>query len=249
MGHQGALIEVKNFYKSFGSKVIHKGVSFDLYANEVVSIIGGSGSGKSVFLRALIGLEKPDRGQIFYKGHDVTHLNEEQWYEIRKNVAYVFQGGALFDSLTVEENLFYPLEAHTGLSTKEKKSRVDQTLEGFGLGGTQKLMPSDLSGGMQKRVGLARAIILDPEIILYDEPTAGLDPFNTKNIQDVINRLKGRGRGGILVTHDMPTVYATSERLNLLMDGTFAVKGNVAELRKKSGLVQEFIEGERYGKA
>ncbi|NCN27390.1 ATP-binding cassette domain-containing protein [bacterium] len=242
------LIEVKGFTKKFGSKIVHDGLDFDLFPNEVVGLIGGSGSGKSVFLRALIGLEHPDAGQIYYKGHDVTRLREEQWYEIRKNVAYVFQGGALFDSLTVEENLLYPLDAHSGLSRAEKQKRIDATLEGFGLGGTQQLLPSDLSGGMQKRVGLARAIILDPEIILYDEPTAGLDPFNTRNIQDVINELKSRGKGGVLVTHDIPTVYATCERLSLLMDGKIEVRGDVEKLKKGNEMVRQFIEGERYGK-
>jgi phospholipid/cholesterol/gamma-HCH transport system ATP-binding protein len=242
------LIEVKSFYKSFGSKLVHENVNFDLQNNEVVSLIGGSGSGKSVLLRSLIGLEKADQGQIFFKGRDVTDLTEQEWYEVRKQVAYVFQGGALFDSLSVEENLIYPLDAHTNLSQKEKQKKIDQTLEGFGLGGTQKLLPSSLSGGMQKRVGLARAIILDPEVILYDEPTAGLDPFNTKKIQELIVTLKERGQGGILVTHDIPTVYATSERLCLLFERKIAVEGRVMDLAENNDLVRNFIKGENYGK-
>jgi phospholipid/cholesterol/gamma-HCH transport system ATP-binding protein len=243
------IIEVRGFCKTFGTKRIHDHLDFDLFADEVVSLIGGSGSGKSVFLRALIGLEHADEGQIFFKGQNVTHFTERQWYEVRKKVAYVFQGGALFDSLTVEENLKYPLDAHTQLSAKEKKKKIDETLESFGLAGTQKLLPSGLSGGMQKRVGLARGIILDPEVVLYDEPTAGLDPFNTKNIQDVINELKGRGQGGILVTHDIPTVYATSERLSLLFRGKIAVSGKVSELKNEDNeLFHTFVTGGNYGK-
>lgn len=242
------LIEVRDFHKSYGSKKVHKGMNFNLYPNEVVSLIGGSGSGKSVLLRAMIGLESPDKGVIFFKGRDITHLSEEQWNEVRKSIAYAFQGGALFDSLSVEENLLYPLEAHTKFSRKEKQVKIDATLEMLGLKGSNNLFPSDLSGGMQKRAGLARALILDPEVILYDEPTAGLDPFNTKNIQDIINDLKSKGRAGILVTHDMPTAMATCERMSLLIDGKIAVCGTLKEIEDHP-VVRSFITGEfAYGK-
>ena len=153
------IIEVKGFRKSFGSKVVHDCLNFDLFPKEVVSLIGGSGSGKSVFLRSLIGLEKADDGKIFYKGRDVTYFSESQWRSVRKNVAYAFQGGALFDSLTVEENLLYPLDAHTRLSKKEKLEKVDYTLDLLGLEGTNELLPSDLSGGMQKRAGVGLSLI------------------------------------------------------------------------------------------
>jgi phospholipid/cholesterol/gamma-HCH transport system ATP-binding protein len=247
---QEPLFRVRGFSKTFGTKRVHDHLDFDLFPKEVVSLIGGSGSGKSVFLRALIGLEKPDEGTIFFKGKDVTHYSEHQWYEVRKQVAYVFQGGALFDSLTVEENLLYPLDAHTKMSRKEKQKKIDETLERFGLSGTNKLLPSDLSGGMQKRVGLSRGLMLDPEVILYDEPTAGLDPFNTRNIQDVINLLKENGQGGVLVTHDIPTVYATSERLSLLFRGRIAVEGKVSQLKEESNeLFHSFVTGGNYGKA
>jgi phospholipid/cholesterol/gamma-HCH transport system ATP-binding protein len=244
-----ALIEVRGFSKSFGAKVVHRSLDFVLFKNEVVSLIGGSGSGKSVLLRAMIGLEIPDEGQILFKGRDVTHLNEEEWNQVRLSIAYAFQGGALFDSLTVEENLLYPLDAHTRLSRREKQLRIDETLELLGLKGTNRLFPSDLSGGMQKRAGLARAMVLKPEVILYDEPTAGLDPFNTKNIQDIVNDLKAKGTGGILVTHDMPTAFATCERISLLLDGRIAVTGATHELKNHT-IVQSFITGEfAYGKA
>ncbi len=237
------LIEVRGFEKSFGPKKIHHGVDFDLYPKEVVSLIGGSGSGKSVFLRALIGLEKADAGSILFKGQDVTHFNEDQWHYVRQKVAYAFQGGALFDSLSVEENILYPLDAHTQFSRAEKKKKVDEILDLLGLGQAHNFLPSDLSGGMQKRAGLARALILDPEVILYDEPTAGLDPANTRNIQEIVNDLKSRGTGGIMVTHDMPTVFATSERLSLLKNGSIAITGRVEDLQNNK-LIQSFIAGE-----
>lgn len=240
---QVPIIEVKGFSKSFGSKVVHNGLDFLLYEKEVVSLIGGSGTGKSVFLRSLIGLNSPDSGRIYFKGRDVTNLSEAEWCVVRRSIAYAFQGGALFDSLTVEENLRYPLDAHTTLSSAEKQKKIDAILEVLGLNGTQLLLPSDLSGGMQKRAGLARAIILEPEVILYDEPTAGLDPFNTKNIQDIINDLKFKGQGGILVTHDMPTAMATSERISLLLNGRIAVSGYVKDL-DSNPMVKAFVTGE-----
>jgi phospholipid/cholesterol/gamma-HCH transport system ATP-binding protein len=213
-----------------------------------VSLIGGSGTGKSVLLRAIIGLESPDRGEILFKGKNLVGLSEDEWIEVRKSIAYAFQGGALFDSLTVEENLLYPLDAHTKLSRSEKQKKVDATLDLLGLKGANHLLPSDLSGGMQKRAGLARALILDPEVILYDEPTAGLDPFNTKNVQDIINDLKARGKAGVLVTHDMPTAMATCERLSLLMNGRIEISGHMNAL-KDHPLVKSFITGEMaYGK-
>jgi phospholipid/cholesterol/gamma-HCH transport system ATP-binding protein len=235
---------MKGFSKSFGRKVVHERLDFELYPNEVLSLIGGSGSGKSVLLRAMIGLEKADQGQVFFRGRDVTDCTEAEWREIRRSIAYVFQGGALFDSMTVEENLLYPLDAHTKFSRAEKQKKIDETLELLGLEKAHQLFPSDLSGGMQKRAGLARALVMDPEVILYDEPTAGLDPFNTKNIQDMIVDLKQRGRGGILVTHDMPTVYATSERMALLMSGKIAVSGRVEDLKEGHDLVRAFVTGE-----
>ncbi len=241
-----ALVEVKNFKKSFGSKVVHRDVTFDLHAGEIVCLLGASGSGKSVFLRALIGLEKPDSGSMFYKERSLIGLKEADWFEIRKEIAYAFQGGALFDSFTVEENLSYPLDAHTKLSRKEKKKRVSESLEILGLSGTEQLLPSDLSGGMQKRAGLARAIILNPEVVLYDEPTAGLDPFNTKVIQDVLIDLKKRGRSGILVTHDMPTALAVADRISLLEDGSISVSGKVKDV-ENDPRIKQFMTGVIHG--
>jgi phospholipid/cholesterol/gamma-HCH transport system ATP-binding protein len=238
------LVEVKNFKKSFGEKIVHKNVSFDLNKGEIVCLLGASGSGKSVFLRALIGLETPDSGTMSYNGRSLIGLHEYEWFEIRKEIAYAFQGGALFDSFTIEENLRYPLDAHTKLSSKEKKKQIAESLEILGLRGTEGLLPSDLSGGMQKRAGLARAIILHPQVILYDEPTAGLDPFNTKVIQDILIDLKQRGCSGILVTHDMVTALAVSDRISLLEDGVIAVAGKVKDV-KHDPRIDKFMMGDQ----
>ena len=181
-----AVVEIKHFAKKFSGKVVHKDINLTIEKGECVALLGGSGAGKSVILRSLIGLEKPDQGDVIINGENISSFNEDQLLHIRKQVAYVFQGGALFDSMSVAENLAYPLREHTKLTEKEIKEKILSTLKSFGLEGCDKLMPANLSGGMQKRVGLARAIIMGPEVILYDEPTAGLDPFNTKKIQEKI---------------------------------------------------------------
>ncbi|MGZ3691892.1 MAG: ABC transporter ATP-binding protein, partial [Pseudobdellovibrio sp.] len=185
-----AVIEVKDFCKSFGTKKVHAGVSFYVKKGECLGLVGGSGAGKSVILRSLIGLEKADSGQIIIEGTNVTKCSELQWQRLRKKVAYAFQGGALFDSMTVYQNLAYPLVEHTKLSESQIIEKIKSQLADFGLSGTEKLFPNELSGGMQKRVGLARAMMLEPDIILYDEPTAGLDPYNTRKIQELIMNLK-----------------------------------------------------------
>ncbi len=240
------IIEVKGYQKSFGTKIVHKDVNFTVKKGECFGLLGGSGSGKSVILRSLIGLEKPNEGSIFINGQDIVPLTEDQLVDVRKKVAYVFQGGALFDSMNVQENLSYPLREHTTLSEKEIREKISKTLGEFGLAGSEKLMPASLSGGMQKRVGLLRAIIMGPEIVLYDEPTAGLDPFNTKIIQESILVLKKQGVTSILVTHDMPTAYAVCDRMALLMGGSIAAQGSTKELAQdKNNIIQKFINGEK----
>ncbi|MCC6276725.1 MAG: ABC transporter ATP-binding protein [Oligoflexia bacterium] len=240
------VIEVKDFHKSFGSKVVHRGVNLSVRKGECMGLVGGSGCGKSVILRSLIGLEKPDRGSIKINGIEITGFNENQLVDIRCKAAYVFQGGALFDSMSVEDNLAYPLREHTKLNDKQIQEKVLQTLKKFGLQGSEKLMPASLSGGMQKRVGLARAIILGPEIILYDEPTAGLDPYNTKKIQQTILELKKTGTTSILVTHDMPTAFEVCDRMALLLDGRVAAEGTKDELKagEAADHLNRFVNGE-----
>lgn len=245
MDSNQVVAEFRDYRKAFGSKQVHKSVSFALHKGECLGLLGGSGQGKSVILRSLIGLEKPDSGQVLIDGEDIVPMNEEQLIEIRKKVAYVFQNGALFDSMSVFENLAYPLRAHTTLGEDEIRTRVISQLAEFGLQGNEQLSPADLSGGMQKRVGLARSIILQPKIVLYDEPTAGLDPYNTIRIQEMILRLKERGVSAVFVTHDMPSAFAVCDRIALLLDGRIQAVGTREELEKASdNKLTRFVRGQ-----
>ena len=241
-----ALIDVKHFRKSFRGKVVHKDISFSVQEGECLGLVGGSGVGKSVVLRSLIGLEKADGGQILIDGEDITQLSERELTPIRIKVAYVFQNGALFDSLSSFENLAYPLREHTHLSPQEIQQKIKEQLEEFGLSGNEDLYPNQLSGGMQKRVGLARSIIIGPKVILYDEPTAGLDPYNTIKIQEMILRMKKKGVTSILVTHDMPTAFAVCDRFCLIEKGQITAQGTREELEEeKEGRLHKFIQGEK----
>ncbi len=240
-----AVIEVRNFAKHFGTKLVHKNVNFAVERGECLGLVGGSGVGKSVVLRSLIGLEKPDAGEIRIDGQEITKLNERDLVSIRRKVAYVFQNGALFDSMSVFENLAYPLREHTKFTESEIAEEIHNLLSEFGLEAASKLFPAELSGGMQKRVGLARSIIIKPEVVLYDEPTAGLDPNNTLKIQEMILRLKQRGVTSVLVTHDMPTAFAVCDRLCLLMGGVVRASGTIAELQDNhGGILHRFVTGE-----
>jgi phospholipid/cholesterol/gamma-HCH transport system ATP-binding protein len=239
-----AVIEVQNFRKSFGTKLVHESVSFYVKKGECLGLVGGSGVGKSVILRSLIGLEKPDSGSVFINEEEITQYTEAQWLHLRKKVAYAFQGGALFDSMTVFQNLAYPLKEHAKLSDHETLIKIQDQLADFGLSGTEKLYPNELSGGMQKRVGLARAMMLEPEVILYDEPTAGLDPYNTKKIQELMLKLKNKGVTSILVTHDMPTAFAVCDKFAFLKDKVVKEQGTIEQLKTRSdSLIYQFIEG------
>jgi len=242
--NKNIVLELKDIHKSFGEKSVHRGVSFQLQKGEILALFGGSGTGKSVILRSIIGLEKPDRGQILFENKDLTKLNERQLIDIRKKIAYVFQNGALFDSLTVEENLAYPLQEHTSLSEEKIEAKVNEMLELIDMKGSNNLLPAELSGGMQKRAGLARAIILGPEIILFDEPTAGLDPVNTKRLLDNIQKLKSHGITGIFVTHDIPAAFEIADRIAILYNGKIHVIQPVDEMKEsKDPLVLSFISG------
>jgi phospholipid/cholesterol/gamma-HCH transport system ATP-binding protein len=238
-----AVIEVKNFAKSYDGRAVHKNVSFTVEQGECLGLVGGSGVGKSVILRSLIGLEKPDKGEIWIEGEEISKWTEHALVPIRKKVAYVFQNGALFDSISVFSNLAYPLREHTKLSEKEIKKRIHEQLAEFGLEDSEDKSPSQLSGGMQKRVGLARSIIIGPKVVLYDEPTAGLDPANTLKIQEMVLQLKRKGVTSVIVTHDMPTAIAVCDRFCLLMDGEVKDSGRIDSI-KKNGLLEKFMKGE-----
>lgn len=239
------MINIKNFRKTFGEKIVHSDVSFFVREGECLGLVGGSGVGKSVILRSLIGLERPDSGTIEIDGIIVNQLREEDMIPLRQKVAYVFQGGALFDSMTVFENMAYPLREHFHLSELEISKRIKETLNELGLGGNEQNLPSQLSGGMQKRLGLARALMMNPSVILYDEPTAGLDPYNTKKIQEHILKLKKKGVTSILVTHDMPTALAVCDKMVYLLNGVVASSVLTRELNKSPDEpIMRFIEGD-----
>lgn len=246
MAEKKIALEVKNLSKKFGNKTILDNITFNLYEGEVLALFGGSGTGKSVTLRTIIGLEHADTGEIIYQGKDLTKLSEFELFSIRQKISYVFQNGALFDSMTVADNLAYPLREHTTLDEVEIMAQVKEMLDLISLGGSEELLPSSLSGGMQKRVGLARAIIIGPHIILYDEPTAGLDPTNTKNLLALINKLKNRGSTGIFVTHDIPAAFEIADRIAIMSQGRIHTIDTIDNIKNSQDpVVKGFILGER----
>lgn len=237
------ILEVKHLKKSFRDHAVHRDISFKLRKGECLGLLGGSGTGKSVILRSLIGLERIDSGKIILKGQEIQDYTEDQWLEARKQISYVFQNGALFDSLTVYENLAFPLRQHTQLSETEIGKRISQVLSQLGLNNTETLYPSELSGGMQKRVGLLRSIIMGPEIILFDEPTAGLDPFNTLNIQKTIKKMKALGFTSIFVSHDMPTATEVCDRILLLKQGRIIEEALPEDIEASTSSLRKFMQG------
>jgi phospholipid/cholesterol/gamma-HCH transport system ATP-binding protein len=226
------ILELSDIKKKFQDKDVHKGISFSLFKGETIGLLGYSGAGKSALLRSIIGLEEIDSGHILYNDQRIDHLDENELNEIRLRISYSFQSGALFDSMNVFENIAFPLFEHTTLTEEEIDHKISQVLNLIGLKDAKELMPSDLSGGMQKRVGLARAMILDPEIILYDEPTAGLDPVNIEIILNIMQNFKKRGFSGIFVTHDIPAAKKVCDRLLILKDGKIHFDGSPNDFDK-----------------
>ena len=241
------LVRFRHVRKAFGPKVIYTDLSLDLFRGETVTVMGASGSGKSVLLKMLIGLLVPDGGEVVFDGQDVTKMNEEALTEVRRRVAYLFQGAALFDSLSVGENVAYGLREQfwNKMSGDEIAARVAQSLELVGLPGIQAMRPSDLSGGMRKRVGLARTLALQPEVILYDEPTTGLDPVNTARINHLINGIQRALKlTSVVVTHDMGTAFSVSDRLAMIGRGRILLVGTKEDFRNtKNQTVRDFIDG------
>lgn len=221
------MIEIVNLYKSFKNKKVMQGVNLTITKGETIAIIGRSGCGKSVLLKHIVGLLEPDSGYVKVEGKTIKDLDKKALYEIRKKFGFLFQGAALFDSMTVEENVALPLvESGENLSPKEISSIVSEKLELVGLSNTQKLKPAELSGGMKKRVGLARALATDPEYIFYDEPTTGLDPVMSDSIDELIKDLSDKlNVTSIVVTHDMFSVKKTSDRIAMMHDGVIHFTG------------------------
>ncbi|MEN9723481.1 MAG: hypothetical protein RJB38_1467 [Pseudomonadota bacterium] len=236
------ILELRGLKRTFGSKIVHAGVDLQLRDQELLALFGGSGTGKSLILRSIIGLEVPDAGEILWHGRSLSRLRERDWIPIRKKIAYVFQNGALFDSLSVYENLAYPLRAHTSLSESEIQAKVRLMLALVAMPGAESLLPGELSGGMQKRAGLARAMILEPEILLFDEPTAGLDPTNTHRFVQNILELKSRGLTGIFVTHDIASALAVADRIAILHQGKIHCTESVESIRNSQDpIVRSFL--------
>ncbi|HHN65226.1 MAG TPA: ABC transporter ATP-binding protein [Nitrospirae bacterium] len=243
------MIEIVDLYKSFNDKEVLKGVDLEVKRGESIVIIGGSGSGKSVLMKHIIGLYRPDRGRVIVDGVEITGLDEKGLYEMRKRFGMLFQSAALFDSMPVWENVAFSLLRHTGLSPKKAKEIAIEKLRLVGLKDVEHLMPSELSGGMKKRVGLARAIAHDPEIILYDEPTTGLDPIMADAINELIIRLREQLKvTSVTITHDMTSAYKIADTIAMLYDGRIIQRGTPEEIRNSDNpVVRQFVTGSARG--
>jgi phospholipid/cholesterol/gamma-HCH transport system ATP-binding protein len=240
------IIEFKDVTKRFGEHVVYEHMSLSVMRGETLTIVGGSGGGKSVCLKMMIGLLYPDAGQVLFHGSSVPDLNDEGLRQVRRKVAYVFQGGALFDSMTVGENIGYALREHTDWPLARIETRARECLEMVGLPAlVAEQMPASLSGGMKKRVALARSIAIEPEVILYDEPTTGLDPKNIKRIGDMIIKLQRElGVTSVVVTHDMPTAHKVSDRIAMLYQRAFPFVGSADQMwHSTAPEVRDFIHG------
>ena len=234
------IIEIKHLNKSFNSIHILEDINLNVKRGETIAVLGKSGTGKSVILQCIIGLLKPEKGEVIAFGNEIFSMSEKGFNEFRKKTGFLFQSGALYDSMSVRENLEFPLKRHYKLSKNELEIRVKKSLEEVGLLEAIDKMPSELSGGMRKRIGLARTLILQPDIILYDEPTTGLDPATSREISKLIRNIqKERNITSIVVTHDMECVEITADRVVVLKDGKFIIDATYDEVRKSN---DEFIK-------
>jgi phospholipid/cholesterol/gamma-HCH transport system ATP-binding protein len=244
-----AMIEIVDVHKSFGKLQVLRGLSLSVEKGESMTVIGGSGSGKSVLLKHVIGLLFPDRGRVFVDGQQLNELDEYGLNELRKKFGMLFQGAALFDSLTVWENVGFGLKQHTKMSDQQIRQIATEKLALVGLKDVEDKMPSELSGGMKKRVGLARAIAMDAAIILYDEPTTGLDPITADAINDLIVDLKKKlGVTSVAITHDMQSAYKISDRIAMLYKGEIQEIGTPEQIKSTANpIVRQFITGSAVG--
>ncbi len=236
------VVSFRDVHKRFGDKVVLDGVNLEVVRNEMLVVLGGSGTGKSVLLKHISGLVRPDSGAVVALGWGVSHRDEEDLVELRRKVSYIFQQGALFDSLSVGENVAFPLRQHTTLAEDEVTARVAELLTRVGLAGIENLEPSALSGGMRKRVALARGLALEPEVILYDEPTAGLDPLTALAITHLIKEIDTTTSAtSLVVTHDLAAAKELGGRAAFLHEGRFAFMGTLEEAAQVDGLVGNFV--------
>lgn len=240
-----AVISLRQLNITFGTHTVLDNIDLDVYKGETLAVLGPSGTGKSTVLRSMIGLLEPNGGQIFIQGEDVSGFDEDGWNRLRMKMGMVFQYSALFDFLTVGENVAFGLRQHTDKSNEEIQGIVTQMLDLVGLPDTQDLYPAELSGGMKKRVGLARAIAVNPEIVLYDEPTAGLDPIMSRNISRLIKKTQEQLHvTSVLVTHDMQSAFYAADRVAMLYEGHIVAIGTAEEMKNSTNpIVKAFIEG------
>ena len=236
-------IQVKGLRKSFGKQKVLDGIDLKVRPGETLSILGQSGTGKSVLLKIIIGLQCPDSGSIWIHGQEITHLSRNDLNGIRKRIGFLFQNAALYDSLTVEENVAFPLERLGKMEGAERKKRVRELLSTVGMEESLDKLPSQISGGMQKRVGLARALALSPDILLFDEPTAGLDPITASEIDSLILKMqKERNIASIVVTHDLPSARTVSDRLAVMREGKIVIQGSFEDLQESTdNFVVQFL--------
>jgi phospholipid/cholesterol/gamma-HCH transport system ATP-binding protein len=228
------IIEIKDLYKSFGSNEVLKGVTFSVKKGENLVVLGKSGSGKSIAIKCLVGLVVADKGEINVFGTDITKIDSQELNEIRIRIGFLFQNAALYDSMSVRENLGFTLKRHAkDLTSEEVEKQIKEILESVGLSEAIDKMPSELSGGMRKRIGLARTLILKPEIILYDEPTTGLDTITSREISELVMEIQKKYKtSSIIITHDMACAKHTADRLVILKDGVIHAEGSYEELEK-----------------
>ena len=246
--HTESVIAIRNLKKSFGTKEVLKDVSMDLKKQENLVVLGKSGTGKSVLIKCIVRLLKADAGEIEVFGEEVNSLDKVKLDEVRKKIGFLFQSGALYDSMTVRENLEFPLRRiRKGLSEEEISAKVNEALENVGLAEALNKMPSELSGGMRKRISLARTIIVDPEIILYDEPTTGLDPVTSNEISMLINDIQKKYKtASIVITHDMECVRTVADRIIMLKEGEVYKEGNLSDFEEDSDdYISSFFKGQK----
>jgi phospholipid/cholesterol/gamma-HCH transport system ATP-binding protein len=242
---RSSVIAVEEIHKSFGTQKVLNGITLSVRRGETLAVLGRSGTGKSVLLRLIVGLQKPDSGSVSIHGQDITGLALDDLGDVRKKMGFLFQHAALYDSLTVEQNVAFPLEHHKReMSKSERSDRVRKLLSEVGMEDALAKMPSDISGGMQKRVGLARALALEPDILLLDEPTAGLDPISSAEIDDLVLKLQQEHHmASIVVTHDLHSAKTIANRLALLNEGNVLIDGTFEELQQSDiGFVREFLK-------
>lgn len=243
------MIRIVDVYKAFGENKVLRGVDLRVETGQTMVVIGQSGVGKSVLLKHIMGLVKPDRGQVFLDNMEITRLRDSELQKVTRRIGMLFQGSALFDSMNVFDNIKFGLERQLGCPAERQARIVEESLAKVGLRGVERLMPYELSGGMKKRVGLARAIAYNPEIMLYDEPSTGIDPIRADAINGLINQLKEDLRvTSVLITHDMVSAYKVADRIAMLYQGRIIEEGTPDEIRKsRNPVVQQFIHGRSEG--